>query len=217
MATTPNNWMAQFRGLSMDNVGSWPVLPKMGLWIAVVIVCAVVGWLLVWKEQLDQLDQLRQQEATLKDQYRLKIQQAINLEELRRQKEQVNQSVLTLEKQLPSKAEMDALLSDINQAGIGRGLQFELFRPGQVVLKDYYAELPITVRVSGRYHDLGAFTSDIANLPRIVTLNNLNVQTTKSPTLSLDAVAKTFRYLDEEEVAQQRKAAAARAPKAGGK
>jgi type IV pilus assembly protein PilO len=214
MATAPNNWMAQFRGLSMDNVGSWPVLPKLALWIAVVIVCAIVGWLAVWKEQLDRLDQLRQQEETLKSQYRSKIQQAINLEELRRQKEQVNQSVLTLEKQLPSKAEMDALLSDINQAGIGRGLQFELFRPGQVVLKDYYAELPITVRVSGRYHDLGAFTSDIANLPRIVTLNNLNMQTTKSPTLSLDAVAKTFRYLDEGEVAQQRQA---RAPKVGGK
>jgi type IV pilus assembly protein PilO len=220
MATAPKDWIAQFRGLSLDNVGNWPTLPKFGLWIAVVIVCAFVGWLLVWKEQLDQLDQLRQQEGTLKDQYRVKIQQAINLEELRRQKEQVNQSVLTLEKQLPSKAEMDALLSDINQAGIGRGLQFELFRPGQVVLKDYYAELPITVRVSGRYHDLGAFTSDIANLPRIVTLNNLNVQTTKSPTLSLDAVAKTFRYLDEDELSAQRKARAAKAPgpaKAGGK
>ncbi|HUD24135.1 MAG TPA: type 4a pilus biogenesis protein PilO [Burkholderiaceae bacterium] len=208
--------MAQFRGLSLDNVGTWPLLPKLALWVAVVIACAVVGWFVVWNDQLNQLDQLRQQEATLKDQYRLKIQQAINLEELRRQKEQVNQSVLTLEKQLPSKAEMDALLSDINQAGIGRGLQFELFRPGQVVLKDYYAELPITVRVSGRYHDLGAFTSDIANLPRIVTLNNLNVQTTKTPTLSLDAVAKTFRYLDEDEVAAQRKSRAGPA-KAGGK
>jgi type IV pilus assembly protein PilO len=216
MATVPANWMAQFRGLSFDNVGSWPVLPKFGLWIAVVLVCAVAGWVFVWKDQLDQLDHLREQEATLKDQYRVKIQQAINLEELRRQKEQVNQSVLTLEKQLPSKAEMDALLSDINQAGIGRGLQFELFRPGQVVLKDYYAELPITVRVSGRYHDLGAFTSDIANLPRIVTLNNLNVQTTKNPTLSLDAVAKTFRYLDEDEVAAQRKAKTA-TTKPGGK
>jgi type IV pilus assembly protein PilO len=217
MATTaPQNWIAQFRGLSLDNVGTWPLLPKLVLWSAVVVVCAVVGYFVVWNEQLTQLDELRKQEDTLKDQYRLKIQQAINLEELRRQKEQVNQSVLTLEKQLPSKAEMDALLSDINQAGIGRGLQFELFRPGQVVLKDYYAELPITVRVSGRYHDLGAFTSDIANLPRIVTLNNLNVQTAKTPTLSLDAVAKTFRYLDEDEVAAQRKSRTA-AGKAGGK
>jgi len=210
MATAPINWIAQFRGLTLDNVGSWPILPRVGLWVAVVIVCAVVGWWFVWSDQLNQLDSLRQEESTLKDQYRVKIQQAINLEELRRQKEQVNQSVLTLEKQLPSKAEMDALLSDINQAGIGRGLQFELFRPGQVILKDYYAELPITVRVSGRYHDLGAFTSDIANLPRIVTLNNLNVATTKSPTLSLDAVAKTFRYLDEDELAAQRKARTAK-------
>lgn len=210
MATAPTNWIAQFRGLTLDNVGSWPILPRVGLWVALVIVCAVVGWWFVWSDQLNQLDSLRQEESTLKDQYRVKIQQAINLEELRRQKEQVNQSVLTLEKQLPSKAEMDALLSDINQAGIGRGLQFELFRPGQVILKDYYAELPITVRVSGRYHDLGAFTSDIANLPRIVTLNNLNVQTTKSPTLSLDAVAKTFRYLDEDELAAQRKARTAK-------
>ena len=216
MATTPANWLAQFRGLTWDNAGSWPVMPKLALWIAVVIGCGIVGWFFVWNDQLTQLDTLRQQEAQLKDQYRLKIQQAINLEELRRQKEQVNQYVLTLEKQLPSKAEMDALLSDINQAGIGRGLQFELFRPGQVVLKDYYAELPITVRVTGRYHDLGAFTSDIANLPRIVTLNNLNVQTTKSPTLSLDAVAKTFRYLDEDEVAKQRKARADDAAKKQG-
>jgi type IV pilus assembly protein PilO len=213
MATVPSNLIAQFRGLSADNVGTWPVLPKLLLWSAVVVVCAIAGYFVVWSDQLGQLDDLRKQEDTLKDQYRLKIQQAINLEELRRQKEQVNQSVLTLEKQLPSKAEMDALLSDINQAGIGRGLQFELFRPGQVVLKDYYAELPITVRVSGRYHDLGAFTSDIANLPRIVTLNNLNVQTLKSPTLSLDAVAKTFRYLDEDEVAAQRKALAAKGAK----
>jgi type IV pilus assembly protein PilO len=214
MATTaPKNWMAQFRGLSADNVGTWPFLPKMALWVFVVILCAIGGYIFVWESQLTTLQTLRDQENTLKDQYRSKIQQAINLEELRRQKEQVNQSVLTLEKQLPSKAEMDALLSDINQAGIGRGLQFELFRPGQVVVKDYYAELPITVRVSGRYHDLGAFTSDIANLPRIVTLNNLNVQTTKAPTLSLDAVAKTFRYLDEDELAAQRKARATPAKK----
>jgi type IV pilus assembly protein PilO len=215
MATAPAQIAGQFRGLSLDNVGAWPLLPRLVLWGAVVIICSIAGYLTVWKDQLDSLDKLRVEESTLKDQYRLKVQQAINLEELRRQKEQVNQSVLALEKQLPSKAEMDALLSDINQAGIGRGLQFELFRPGQVILKDYYAELPITVRVTGRYHDLGAFTSDIANLPRIVTLNNLNVQTIKSSTLSLDAVAKTFRYLDEDELAAQRRARGG--VKAGGK
>ena len=186
----------------------------MTLWAGVVVACAAIGYFLVWNAQMSELDSLRQQEGTLKEQYRAKLQQSINLEELRRQKEQVNQYVLTLEKQLPSKAEMDALLSDINQAGIGRGLQFELFRPGQVNLREYYAELPISVKVSGRYHDLGAFASDIANLPRIVTLNNLNIQSSKDLTLSLDATAKTFRYFDEDEMASQRRARdAARAAK----
>jgi type IV pilus assembly protein PilO len=197
---------AKFRGLTVDNVGSWPILPRMTLWAAVVVICAAIGYFAVWSQQMSDLDALRQQEVTLKEQYRAKLQQSINLEELRRQKEQVNQYVLTLEKQLPSKAEMDALLSDINQAGIGRGLQFELFRPGQVNLREYYAELPISVKVSGRYHDLGAFASDIANLPRIVTLNNLNIQSTKDLTLTLDATAKTFRYFDEDEMASQRRA-----------
>lgn len=197
---------AKFQGLSLDNVGIWPLLPRMTLWGAIVAGCAILGYFAVWSSQMSELDTLRQQESALKDQYRAKLQQSINLEELRRQKEQVNQYVLTLEKQLPSKAEMDALLSDINQAGIGRGLQFELFRPGQVVLRDYYAELPITVRVSGRYHDLGSFASDIANLPRIVTLNNLNIQASKDQNLTLDATAKTFRYFDDDEIASQRHA-----------
>jgi type IV pilus assembly protein PilO len=174
--------------------------------VLVVVVCAVAGYFLLWSQQSEELDRLRAEELTLKDQYRAKLQQAINLDELRRQKELVSQYVLTLEKQLPSKAEMDALLSDINQAGIGRGLQFELFRPGQTALKDYYAELPISVRVSGRYHDLGAFAGDIANLPRIVTLNNVNLTAQRDGVLALDATAKTYRYLDEEELAAQRKA-----------
>jgi type IV pilus assembly protein PilO len=203
---------SQFKNLTVDNVGTWPILPRLVLWGFVVVFCAVLGYIFLWRDQTDQLDQLRAREDTLKVEFKSKLQQAINLDELRRQKDQVNQYVLTLEKQLPSKAEMDALLSDINQAGIGRGLQFELFRPGQTQLRDYYAELPIAVRVTGRYHDLGAFTSDIANLPRIVTLNNLNLQaitngSNNTPTgvLSLDAVAKTFRYLDDEEIANQRK------------
>ncbi len=209
-----NDISAKFRGLTLENVGTWPLLPRMTLWVALVLICAAVGYFTVWSAQMDELEHLREQEVTLKDAYRAKLQQSINLEELRRQKEQVNQYVLTLEKQLPSKAEMDALLSDINQAGIGRGLQFELFRPGQVNLREYYAELPITVKVSGRYHDLGAFASDIANLPRIVTLNNLNIQSGKDMTLTLDATAKTFRYFDEDEMAAQRKARdAARAGK----
>jgi type IV pilus assembly protein PilO len=204
---------AQFRGLSLDNVGTWPILPRVSVWLFVIAVCAILGWLLLWSKQSDELDRLRAEEDALKSQYRQKLQQAINLEDLRKQKEQVSQYVLTLEKQLPSKSEMDALLSDINQAGIGRGLQFELFRPGSVNVKDYYAELPITVRLSGRYHDLGAFASDIANLPRIVTLNNVSLQTLRDGALAMDATAKTYRYLDEEELLRQRQARQAQAKK----
>lgn len=194
----------QFKGLTLDNVGTWPLLPRVAVWFAVIAACAVLGWFLLWSKQSDELDRLRAEEDALKGQYRQKLQQAINLEELRKQKEQVSQYVLTLEKQLPSKAEMDALLSDINQAGIGRGLQFELFRPGAVNVRDYYAELPIAVRLSGRYHDLGAFASDIANLPRIVTLNNMTLQTLRDGALAMDATAKTYRYLDEDELLKQR-------------
>jgi type IV pilus assembly protein PilO len=199
---------AAFKGLSLENVGAWPLAPRVALWGLVVVACAAVGYFAAWQGQLDELDRLRQQETSLKEQYRAKLQQSINLDELRHQKEQVNQYVLTLEKQLPSKAEMDALLSDINQAGIGRGLQFELFRPGQVNLREFYAELPITIKLSGRYHDLGAFASDIAALPRIVTLNNISLVTGKDTTLTLDATAKTFRYFDEDELAAQRRAKA---------
>jgi type IV pilus assembly protein PilO len=206
MASSSRDVMSQFKGLTLENVGVWPIAPRITLWIFIVAACAAIGWFAVWKSQVDQLEGLRQEEGNLKTQYQQKLQQAINLDELRRQKEQVSQYVLTLEKQLPSKAEMDALLSDINQAGVGRGLQFELFRPGQVNVKDYYAELPIAVKISGRYHDLGAFTGDIANLPRIVTLNNLSLVSGKDGALTLDATAKTFRYLDEEEIANQRKA-----------
>jgi type IV pilus assembly protein PilO len=150
----------------------------------------------------------------LKQQFESKLAQAVNLGELRKQKLQVQEYVTQLEKQLPGKAEMDALLSDINQAGLGRGLQFDLFKPGQVEVKDYYAELPITLRVSGRYHDIGAFAADVANLSRIVTLHNLaigpvGVDTTGA--LSMEAVARTYRYLDANEVAEQKKAAAAKA------
>jgi type IV pilus assembly protein PilO len=213
MAIDTRQWLSQFQGLTFENIGLWPLLPRLTVWLAVIAVCAVAGYFLLWSQQSEELDRLRAEEQSLKDQYRSKLQQAINLDELRRQKEQVSQYVLTLEKQLPSKAEMDALLSDINQAGIGRGLQFELFRPGQTNLKDYYAELPISVRVSGRYHDLGAFAGDIANLPRIVTLNNLNLTALRDGVLALDATAKTYRYLDEEELAAQRKARQAPAKK----
>ena len=198
--------LSEFRGLTLDNVGAWPMVPRIALWLFVVAACAVGGWFGLWSGQKEQLEQLQAEEIKLKEEYRSKLQQAINLDELRKQREQVSQFVLTLEKQLPSKSEMDALLSDINQAGVGRGLDFELFRPGQTNVREYYAELPIAVKLAGKYHDLGAFASDIANLPRIVTLNNLNVTTGRTGNLALDATAKTYRYLDPEELAAQRKA-----------
>ena len=150
---------------------------------------------------------------TLRLDYQKKVAQAVNLALLKQQREEVQQYVTLLEKQLPSKAEMDALLSDINQAGLGRSLQFELFRPGQIVLRDYYAELPITLRVTGRYHDMGSFASDVAFLSRIVTLNNLSIAPSKDGGLTMDATARTYRYLDAEEQASQRRAAQAAATK----
>jgi type IV pilus assembly protein PilO len=198
--------LKQFQGLTLDNVGTWQPAPRIALWLVIIIAFGVGGWFGLWSGQKEQLEQLQAEELKLKDEYKNKMQQAINLDELRKQREQVSQYVLTLEKQLPSKSEMDALLSDINQAGVGRGLDFELFKPGQTNVKEYYAELPIAIKLAGKYHDLGAFASDIANLPRIVTLNNLNLAAGKSGALTLDATAKTYRYLDAEEVAAQRKA-----------
>ena len=194
----------QFKGLNAQDVGTWPIAPRIVSLVVIFLAVLMGGWFLVWEGQLTELETGQEEEQKLKTDYRNKLQQAINLETLKRQKELVAQFVQTLEKQLPSKAEMEALLSDINQAGIGRGLQFELFRPGGVTVRDYYAELPITIRVSGSYHDIGAFTSDIANLPRIVTLNNLRI-TAAGNGLALDAIAKTFRYLDPSEVTAQKK------------
>ncbi len=210
---------AQFRGLNGLPPAQWPIFPRMMCALGVVVAVMAVGWYFYWSTQLEDLDRAAAEEVSLKEAYKSKTQQAVNLEGLRKQKEQVNEYVAALEKQLPSKAEMDALLSDINQAGLGRGLQFQLFKPGQVVVRDYYAELPIDIKITGTYHDIGAFTSDIANLPRIVTLNKLNLVTGKdSNVLTLDAVAKTFRYLDDEEISAQRKAAAAnKDKKKGGK
>jgi type IV pilus assembly protein PilO len=199
---------AQFRNLNGRHPGQWPLLPRALCGVGALLAVLAMGWFFYWDGQFEELAQGKQEEQRLRDAYKSKIQQAVNLEALRKQKEQVGEYVATLEKQLPSKAEMDALLSDINQAGLGRGLQFELFKPGQVNVKDYYAELPIDIKIAGNYHDVGEFTSDIANLPRIVTLNNLNLVAGKDGSLTMDAVAKTFRYLDKEELAAQRKAQA---------
>ena len=193
---------SQFRGLNPNEPGQWPVLPKIIIWIGLALVMVLLGWFMLLSGAHDELEGERAKEPNLKQDYRAKLAQAVNLGELRKQKLQVEEYVTQLEKQLPGKAEMDALLSDINQAGLGRGLQFELFRPGQVVVKDYYAELPISIRVSGRYHDLGAFAADIANLSRIVTLHNLVITAPRDATgfLSMEATARTYRYLDTTEL-----------------
>jgi type IV pilus assembly protein PilO len=204
---------AQFRDLNPKEPGQWPWLPKAVAWTAAALAVVALGWPLLLSGAADDLQAARDREPKLKEEYRSKYGQAVNLAELRRQKEQVQEYVTQLEKQLPGKAEMDALLSDINQAGVGRGLQFELFRPGQVVVKDYYAELPIAVRVVGHYHDIGAFAADIANLSRIVTLHDLSIappqKDNSSGNLAMEATARTYRYLDQAEVAEVKRAAAA--------
>lgn len=195
----------QFTGLDTNDPASWPAVPRYAL-CAVVAVAVVIALWFVWLSTSDEeLNAEQAKELQLKSDYTTKLAQAVNLDVLKKQREQVQQYVTQLEKQLPSKAEMDALLSDINQAGLGRSLQFELFRPGQVSVKEYYAELPIAVRVTGKYHDVGAFAADISNLSRIVTLNNLTLAPGKDGNLILDTTAKTFRYLDSEEIALQRK------------
>ena len=217
-----NAWFAhvsaQFQGLNPREPGQWPLLPKLAASLGVMLAVIVVGYVLVLSDEQAGLEAERAREPQLRQDYQSKLAQAVNLPELRKQKSQVEEYVTQLEKQLPGKAEIESLLSDINNAGGGRGLQFELFRPGQVLIKDYYAELPIAIKVSGRYHDIGAFAADVSNLSRIVTLHNLVVlapNAAKDPTgaLTMEATARTYRYLDSAEVAEQRKAAA----KAGGK
>jgi type IV pilus assembly protein PilO len=200
---------SQFTGLDPNDPSQWPGLPRNLLFVAVCVAVIAGLWFAWLKTSDEELIAEKAREEQLREDYRKKLVQAVNLDALRKQLEQVQQYVTQLEKQLPSKAEMDALLSDINQAGLGRSLQFELFRPGQVSVKEYYAELPIAVRVTGTYHDIGLFAADIANLSRIVTLNNLTLTPIKDRegVLTMDGTAKTFRYLDQEEVAAQQQAA----------
>lgn len=199
----------QFRNLDPNDPSVWPALPKALLYVAVAVAVAALLWFVILKDYEAELEAERATEVTLREDYSRKMIKAVSLEGLKKQREQVQQYVMQLEKQLPSKAEMAALLSDINQAGLGRSLQFEVFRPGAMVTKEYYAELPITLKVTGRYHDIGAFASDIAFLSRIVTLNNLSITPGGKDTdvLSMDATARTFRYLDADEVKAQRDAA----------
>ncbi len=198
-----------FRSLDPKDPGLWPLAPRIIILAAIFLVLLAAAWWLGWRGQMEELDTKQQQEEKLKSEWLAKKQQAVNLEEHRKQLAEIDRSFGVLIKQLPNKAEMEALLIDINQAGLGRGLQFELFKPGSESVKDFYAELPIQIRLTGTYHDLGAFAGDVAKMPRIVTLNDIDMGVGKDGLLTLNAVAKTFRYLDEEELAKQRREKAA--------
>ncbi|MCH9638369.1 MAG: type 4a pilus biogenesis protein PilO [Betaproteobacteria bacterium] len=194
------NFLEELRQLDPNEPGSWPgVVQAFALFILLVAII-VAGYFLDWSDQLVELQDVRTQEATLKDTYLVKKRSAVNLPALRQQLEDIEQSLSALLKQLPDKSEMEALLVDINQAGLGRGLQFELFKPAEnETINEFYAELPVSVRVTGGYHDIGAFASDVAQLPRIVTLNDISITRGEEDDLILDTIAKTFRYLDEDE------------------
>lgn len=196
------------RRLDPKKIGSWPALPKFGaLLIALLLILGASYWF-DWQYQIEQIAAEKQKEEQLRTTFLDKKKQAISLPDYVKQQEDIEKQFGSLLKQLPGKSEMDALLTDINQAGLGRGLQFELFKPApQETKADFYAELPITIKVSGSYHDIGAFASDIGKLSRIVTLNNISLTAAKDNELTMDATAKTFRYLDEDEIAQKRKSA----------
>jgi len=203
------------RRLDPKEIGSWPALPKLGVLFLAFIACIAASWFLDWTDQVDAIDAAKRKELTLRDTFLDKKKQAVDLEAYRKQLDDIEKSFGTLLKQLPSKSEMEALLTDINQAGLGRGLQFELFRPAATeTLSEFYAELPITIRVTGNYHDMGSFASDISKLSRIVLLNDIALAQPVGGMLTMDAVAKTYRYLDEDEIAKQKKSAKdSKAPK----
>ena len=193
--------------LSLKNVGTWPIPIKIGSMLILFAALLLGGYWFIWKDQVEALEQAQQQEKKLRVEFLDKKQQAVNLEVYKLQVTEIEQAFGALLRQLPNRSEMDALLTDINQAGLGRGLEFELFRPGQETPKDFYAELPITIKVTGSYHDLGRFASDAAQLPRIVTLNNIGIATAPSGNLVMDVVATTYRYLDEDELQKNKKVA----------
>ncbi|MEO8442382.1 MAG: type 4a pilus biogenesis protein PilO [Betaproteobacteria bacterium] len=203
------------RRLDPKNIGSWPALPKLGILVLALIGIVAASYFFDWQGQLEAIDASVKKEQTLRTTFLDKKKQAIDLDAYRKQLADIEKSFGTLLKQLPSKSEMEALLTDINQAGLGRGLQFELFKPAATeTVSEFYAELPINIRVTGSYHDMGAFASDISKLSRIVLLNDVNLTlNTKESGLAMDAVAKTYRYLDEEEISKQKKSAKDKAGK----
>ncbi|MGH8633744.1 MAG: type 4a pilus biogenesis protein PilO [Burkholderiales bacterium] len=212
MAMTLND----LKRLDPKKIGSWPILPKLGILFITLVLIVLASYWFDWQHQIEGINQEKVKEEGLRKTFLTKKSEAINLPAYQKQLEDIEKQFGALLKQLPGRAEMDALLTDINQAGLGRGLQFELFKPAaQETRREFYAELPISIKVTGSYHDIGAFASDIGKLSRIVTLENIGLASAgKGGGLVLDALAKTFRYLDDEELAQQRRAAAA---KKGGK
>lgn len=201
------NFLEDLKHADPQKPGSWPWPVKIAAFVALFVAVTAAGAVFDWQDQWAALQGARQQEQSLRDTFLKKKREAINLDIIKKQLIDTQQSFGALLKQLPSKSEMDALLTDINQAGLGRGLQFELFRPGPEVTTGVFTEQPITIRVTGNYDDLGKFASDISQLPRIVTLNDISIAPATGGALGMDAIAKTFRYLDEDELAAQRRAA----------
>ena len=196
-----------FKYMDPNDPGAWPLVPRITVLVGLFLALLLAGWWFVWSDQLVELENKEQEQEKLKQQYLDKKRQAINLDLYTQQLAEIDRSFGALLKQLPNKSEIEALLIEVNQAGLGRGLQFELFRPAGEQVKDFYAELPISVKINGTYHDFGAFAADIARLPRIVTLNNVSIVPGKDGVLSMEATTKTFRYLDDEELARQKKSA----------
>ena len=209
------------RSLDPKQPGNWPWPVKAGGFILLFVLIQVAAYFFLWQYQAEQIEKGRQDVVKQKETFLEKKRLAVNLEAYKQQRAEIEQSFGALLKQLPNKSEMDALLIDINQAGLGRGLAFELFKPAEKEnITEFYAELPVNIKVTGNYHDLGAFASDVAKMPRIVLLTELKLDPPKDGVLAMEAVAKTYRYLDEEEVSKQRKSAkdkAAKGGKAGGK
>jgi len=206
-----------FRGLNFNDPGVWPQAPKITAYVLILVAVVVVGWLFDWSDQWDELDRKEREELKLREDWVDKKRQAVNLDEYKRQLEEINRQFDSLVRQLPGKAEMESLLSDINQAGVGRGLQFDLFQPAKDDIREFYAAVPVTISVTGSYNDLGEFASDVARMPRIVTIKKMVLTTAPAQgskgkeksvaydgRLKLDATAETYRYLDEEELNKQR-------------
>ena len=205
-----------FRGLNFNDPGVWPLAPKIAACVLIFIGTVAAGWMLDWSDQWDSLEQKQNEETSLRENWINKKRQAVNLDEYKRQLDEIGHQLNTLVRQLPGKAEMESLLSDINQAGVGRGLQFDLFQPNRHDIREFYAAVPVTISVTGSYNDIGEFASDVARMPRIVTIKNLALsvptssQNKKSASgmyegrLKLDATAETYRYLDEEELGKQK-------------